>query len=373
VREIDSPAAPGSLAPSLAAGAHDRLLLSWVEPGEGGRHALRFATRPPGGAWSTPLTVAAGAGWFVNWADFPHVAALPDGTLFAHWMEKRPGGKPYDYDVRVTRSRDAGRTWEASFPPYGDATPGEHGFVSFAPHGDGRMGVAFLDGRETARAGGAMTLRFAAIGPSGAPEADVRVDDRVCDCCQTALARTARGLVVAYRDRSEGEVRDIAVRRLEAGRWSEPVYPGGEGWVIHGCPVNGPSLAAEGDEVALAWFTMEGERPRVKAAFSADGGGSWTAPVAVDDGQPAGRVDVVLLPGGALVVWLEVTAEGAEVRARRVARDGSLRASIVVASSSAARSSGFPRLARAGGEVVAAWRDASEPPRVRAAVVEAGG
>ena len=390
VRQLVTPAAPGSSVPSLAATADGRVLLSWVEPRSEGRHTLRFASRPVGGVWSEPLTVAEGKGWFVNWADFPHMAGLDDGTLFAHWLEKRPGGTTYDYDVRVTRSRDAGRSWDPPLSPYRDATAGEHGFVALAPVDAARMGILFLDGRETKHKRGAMTLRFTALAREAAAEPDTRIDARVCDCCQTALVRTTRGLVAAYRDRSDKEVRDIAVVRLEDGRWSEPVLPAADGWEIHGCPVNGPALAADGDRMALAWFTMAGDAPRVKVAFSGDAGVTWSPPSVVDDGQPIGRVDVVLLPRGtagglagsssAVVSWLEQTDAGASLRLRRVAEGTNppasggagtaSSASLPVAGTSAARSSGFPRMALAGGELVVAWRDASEPARVTTAVVQ---
>jgi hypothetical protein len=377
VREIPNPAAAGSSLPALWTAHDGRLLLSWVEPhGEAG-HALRFAVRPPGGAWGRPLTIAEGRGWFVNWADFPHIGALEDGTLFAHWLARRTGGTAYDYDVRLTRSRDGGKSWEKPVSPYRDEAGGEHGFVALAPLGASGMGVLFLDGRETKDQDGAMTLRFAAVGRDGRPELDTRVDARVCDCCQTALARTSRGLVAAYRDRSASEVRDIAVVRFEAGRWSDPVFPGGEGWQIHACPVNGPALAAAGDRVALAWFTMAGETPRVKLAFSSDAGASWGPPQVVDDGRPIGRVDVVLPsgPGGggsgdssAIVSWLEQTEAGASLRVRRVA-PGRAAPSLELAGTSAARSSGFPRVAHAGGELVVAWRGKGEPGRLVTAVV----
>jgi hypothetical protein len=378
-RGIEAPAPPGSLTPSLASTADGRVLLSWLEPrGERG-HALRFASRTAGAGWSEPRTVASGEGWFVNWADFPHLAALPDGTLYAHWLEKRAQGGTYDYDVRITRSRDAGRTWEAPFAPYADRTAGEHGFVALAPLDTTRMGALFLDGRETKRQNGAMTLRFAAVPRTGAPEPDARLDERVCDCCQTALARTTRGLVAAYRDRAADEVRDIAVVRFVDGRWSAPAVPAADGWQIHGCPVNGPALAADGDRVALAWFTMANETPRVKLAFSEDAGASWSKPQVVDDGKPIGRVDVVLPraarsdAGGAasaVVSWLEQTEAGASVRVRRVSASGGARPSLAVAGTSVARSSGFPRLAVAGDGLIVAWRDAAEPPRIHTALVD---
>lgn len=371
VRELSTPAGPGSLAPSLVATEDRRVLLSWVEPMSEGGHALRFAARAKGGPWSEPLTVAEGAGWFVNWADFPHLSALADGTLFAHWLEKRSGGATYDYEVRVSRSHDLGRSWDAPFTPYRDDTAGEHGFVSFAPLDDTRMGVLFLDGREAKRKDGAMTLRFAAVTRDAAPEPDARLDERVCDCCQTALVRTTRGLVAAYRDRSPSEVRDVAVVRFEAGRWSAPVSPGAEGWQVHACPVNGPALAAAGDRVALAWFTMAGETPRVKLALSDDAGASWGPPRVVDDGRPIGRVDVAFegKGGAAIVSWLEETDAGASIRLRRLDAGGAASASVSLAGTSTARSSGFPRIAVADGELVVAWRDTSDPARLKTALV----
>jgi len=378
VRELEAPAAPGSLAPSLSATPDGRLLLSWLEPRADGVHALRLARRAPGGDWSQPTTVAEGASWFVNWADFPHVAALGDGTLVAHWLEKQPGGTTYDYDIRLTRSRDGGRGWEPAFAPYREAAASEHGFVALAPLDAARMGILFLDGRETKRKDGAMTLRFTTLARDAPPAPDVLVDARVCDCCQTALARTARGLVAAYRDRSDTEVRDVAVARFENGRWSEPVFPGAEGWQVHGCPVNGPAIAAAGERVVVAWFTMAGDSPRVKLALSDDSGKSFGPPQVVDDGSPIGRVGVAL-PGGAgggpgdgsaVVSWLEQSnGPGASLRVRRVGEGRVPSPSLAVVATSPARSSGVPQLAASGGELVAAWRDSSEPARIRTAIV----
>ena len=76
----------------------------------------------------------------------------------------------------------------------------------------------------------------------------------------------------------------------------------------------------------------------------------------MDDGNPAGRVDVLLLDdGGALVCWLEKLPEGGAVRVRRVRPDGKLDEAITVAPSGTARSNGFPQMARAGGELIFAW------------------
>jgi hypothetical protein len=151
VRELTSPAGAGSGEPNLAVGADGRILLSWIEAASEGRHRLRFAARVDRGAWSEPRTIAEGAGWFVNWADFPAVAELADGSLFAHWLAQSGAGK-YAYDVRVGTSRDGGATWSGPVVPHRDGTETEHGFVSFARWDERSMGLVWLDGRRTATA-----------------------------------------------------------------------------------------------------------------------------------------------------------------------------------------------------------------------------
>jgi hypothetical protein len=215
------------------------------------------------------------------------------------------------------------------------------------------------------------------IGSDNSLGTEVGVDDRVCDCCQTAVAVAASGPVVVYRDRSTDEIRDIYVVRQVDGRWTAPKPVHQDGWRIAACPVNGPSIAADGDRVVVAWFTGAADTARVRVAFSDDGGSTFGPPVRIDNGSPAGRVDVVLQPdGSALVSWLERTAiptaqgggEGAEVRVRRVRSDASLGQWATVARSSVARASGFPQMvATARGEVFFAWTAPGNPSLLRVA------
>jgi len=379
LRELATPAVPGSGEPNLAAGPDGSVYLSWIEPLPDSGHALRFAAREPGGAWTEPRTIAQGRGWFVNWADFPAVLAFADGALAAHWLQ-RNGTGTYAYEVRLALSRDGGRTWSAGTVPHRDGTATEHGFVSLFPWDGERAGLVWLDGRKTGGHGahegtapGAMALMQTTVAADGALGPEVVLDPRVCDCCQTSAARAGDALVVAYRDRSAEEVRDVATVRYVGGRWSDPAIVAADGWVINGCPVNGPAIAADGARVAVAWFSAPEEKGRVQVAFSSDSGASYGAPVRVDDGRPIGRVDVVLLTDGdALVSWIEQAAPGAEVRVRTVAPSGRRGPALTVAPSSEARSSGFPRLERSGAEVVVAWRDAADPPRVRSGVIALG-
>ncbi|MCA1565559.1 MAG: hypothetical protein LC803_07960 [Acidobacteria bacterium] len=108
VTETESPTGTDSREPELFSTADGRVLLSWVEKIGEKRHALRFAVRDAAG-WSEARTISEGDNWFVNWADFPSVIALADGSLAAHWLVKS-GRSTYAYDVNISRSKDDGRT-----------------------------------------------------------------------------------------------------------------------------------------------------------------------------------------------------------------------------------------------------------------------
>lgn len=383
VSPIEFTGAPGSGEPNLAVTPAGEVALTWFELRGEGDHALMLAVRSKG-SWREPVTVVEKRDFFVNWADFPSFVALGDGTWAVHWLEKSGPGT-YAYHVKVALSSDRGATWSEPIVPHRDRSETEHGFVSMVPFGANGAGVVWLDGRnmragEAGEAGvaesdahgmgsGAMTVRFTNLAADGSVGPDVLLDDRACECCQTALARTASGLVAAYRDRSPEEIRDIAVVRYMNGAWSEPARVAEENWHIPGCPVNGPQLSALGDTVAIAWYTAADNVQRVHVAFSTDAGATWSVPVRVDDGDPAGRVDIEILGGdAAVVVWLERDeGETAEIRARRVTRAGAADPPWTVAVTRSSRGSGFPRMARAGNELVFAWTVLGEDGGVRVA------
>lgn len=345
-----------SFAPQLEA-ANGKLVLSWLEADDAG-HALRYAVWE-GSRWGEPRTIARGDNWFANWADLPGVKALADGSWLAWWLQKS-GQDTYAYDVQLAVSED-GHDWRRIGTPHQDGTQTEHGFVSAFDLPDGDAGLVWLDGRRTlseghGHHGGEMTLRYGRIKDATVKEAEL--DDRVCDCCQTDSAWAGDALVLVYRDRSPDEVRDIRAQRLVEGRWAPAVLVHEDGWKIEGCPVNGPAVAADGQLVAVAWFTAPMGKGSVRLALSHDGGRTFSAPLRVDDGNPEGRVDVVVHPHhGVLASWVERTATGGEVRLRRISRDGQEKSlSTTLAATSTERASGFPRLAVApDGAVLMAW------------------
>ena len=378
IRESESPTNGDSREPELNATHDGRIILSWVEKVDEKRYALRAAMRDSKG-WSKPNTVAQGDNWFVNWADFPSAIALGDGSLAAHWLVKS-GKSTYAYNVNIARSNDGGNTWSQPIVPHRDNTQTEHGFVSLMSLPDGRLGAVWLDGRnmrdmketdEHAPAPESMTLRYAVIDRQGHLSDEAELDNRVCECCQTSAAVTSDGPIAVYRDRSPTEVRDIYVVREVNGAWSTPQPVHADNWQINGCPVNGPSVAADGRRVVVAWFTSVGDTPHVKVVFSEDAGASFGKPIQVDDGETVGRVDTLLLPdGSALVCWLSGNVEGGAIKVRRVQRDGTVGPASVIAKTDISRSSGFPRMALLGNEVQFAWTEFGKPSRVRTAMAD---
>ena len=339
VRPVQLDAASGAASPRLTAGPGG-VVLSWIEPDGDG---LQLRARRWGGSTETVVTEP---GLLQNWADLPSVMPGRDG-----WVAAWPQLKEKGYDLRWAQKDGAG-AWKRR-GALSDAEEGpEFGFVSWAGRADGTVAAFWLDGRgSTTSHGGAMQLWTGTIGAEGISDRHV-VDERVCDCCQTAAAVTARGPVVAYRDRDENEVRDVW---LAGPGPSQRRRLGSDGWRIEGCPVNGPSVVAQGESIAVAWFSGATNPGHVRVAF-AEGDAPFSAPVDVDDGTPIGRVDLVWLDAESVAVtWMESVGSEAEIRLRRVTKSGSRSKSASLATTEAARRAGFPQLERVGDALVLAW------------------
>jgi len=364
-QEIDSPVGLFSFAPGLTV-VEGELVLSWLERTEtsdGETHHQLLVSRLGSDGWSQPSWVASGTDFFANWADTPAVMASEEGTLFSHWLAKTDTDT-YAYSIFMARSNDGGESWAPLGPLNDDDTPTEHGFVSYVAEGEG-VRAFWLDGRQMAE-GGDMTLRSTwvtdTVGPSEI------LDERVCECCSTSAAWTEEGPVVVLRDRSPEEIRDIGIVRRISDKWTPTANVAADEWRIEGCPVNGPEVAADGGNVAIAWYTAGGRGPKVQLAFSRDSGESFGPPQVVDSGRPMGRVGLVWDDSGAVIVsWLEGGDERAEIRLRRVSAEGVAGEAIMVAGTSPSRASGFPRLARVGDDLYLAWVDieGDETSRIR--------
>lgn len=408
---IAPPAASNSGEPQLT--VSDRgVLVSWIEH-DGPQMTLRFAERTPTG-WTESRAVASGSDWSVNAMDVPSVLRLGDGTLAASWMQ-RSGSGMHASAVRLSYSRNDGRSWAPSFTPHQEGTQAERLFASLFQMPGAGLGLIWLEGGGMGKKGandvsrtapnhstggdhmhrspsgqkehegprgsggmagsGAMSVRFASFDSAWKQTAEMPIDLRVCECCPTAAVVTSEGVLAAYRNRSDEEIRDIYVSRFNQGQWSAPVAVHADNWQIAACPVNGPALSAAGRNVAIAWYTVKEDQGQAYLAFSRDAGRSFGTPIRLDDAGSLGRVDVQMLPDrSALATWIEVADGRGQFRARHVTIDGARSAPVTITGMGGSRSSGYPRVARHGDELVFAWTETgSGTPQLRTAVARLPG
>jgi len=363
IQSIPSPSKPNSAQPFLFTDKDSIVYFSWVEKDKE-RSVLKFSSLIKD-QWTMPITIASGNSWFVNWADYPMIAANGQ-HLISHFLDKS-GESSYAYDVKLLSSNDNGKNWSNPLILHDDKKIAEHGFVTLLPYGENFF-VTWLDGRNTVMEGmegmdhheghhGSMSLRAAIIDASGNKINEWELDDKTCDCCQTTAAITDNGPIVIYRDRSDEEIRDIAIVRLIDGQWTAPKSIHNDNWKIAGCPVNGPRVSAEGNSLAAAWFSAASDTAHVNVAFSKDGGVTFNKTIRIDEGGAIGRVDIVMLnENSAMVSWME----GTMIKVAKVLSNGMLEPSITVATSSESRSSGFPQMTKSGNQLIFAWTDDTE-------------
>ena len=365
------PAIEGSAQPDMLITDDGRLVLSWISSEPGRRNALRTVTLAENGHWqSAPRTVVVGNSLVANWANVPHIAYTP-GVIWIHWLQE--AGEGYAADVALSRTTDAGFNWSAPVLVNDDGTATEHGFASMWPAADGKLGIAWLDGRNKAgqpaeshegmdhHAGEASTQLRAAFFDAALQRSEEQVvDTMTCDCCQTAAVVTDKGPLLVYRDASAEGIRDIAVSRYDGSAWSEPATVHADGWKIDACPVNGPAAAAAGNTVLVAWYTGADDAHRVLAARSGDAGDSFAAPVVVDEGDAVlGRTAIAMDAQQAWIAWLREDAEGQSLWLSRRSPDLATEYQRVRVATLHGRGhgTGFPRIALRAGDAHIVWTD----------------
>jgi hypothetical protein len=389
VHDWPLPSTTGSGQPDLALTPDGRILLSWISSLPGRRNALQFVAMADNGHWqSAPRTVAVGNSLMANWANVPHIAQTADGALWVQFMQKRGDGDAGD--VALSRSTDGGFNWSAPIAVNDDGVEAEHGFAALWPATRDGIGVAWLNGGEVGGDGmhhddagmahgddmhhaGRTGLRAAVFDMNLQRSGESVLDPKTCDCCQSEIAATSRGPLLAYRDRSDAEVRDIVVVRNDGQSWGKPVPVHADGWVMPGCPVNGPSIAADGDNVVVAWYTAAHDQPLVQVARSTDAGDSFAVPVVLEQGEAVqGRAAVALDARQAWVLWIREDASGQSLwlsrRTPDLARE--LQRVEVAKLQGRGRATGYPQIALRNGDAYIAWTDIVDgAPHLRGAVL----
>ncbi|MBC8322075.1 MAG: exo-alpha-sialidase [Candidatus Marinimicrobia bacterium] len=317
--------------------------------------------------WTEKDTIVSSVRFFKNWADLPQIYHKGGDTLAVSWLEMSGEGT-YDYDVKVSMSTNRGTDWSNPIIPHRDGIKGEHGFVSFFDL-NGSIGIIWLDGRAMTsgghdHGGGAMRLYTSTINPSGELGIEIMLDDMVCECCPTAAVNTSVGPLVAFRDRDDDETRNIQLAFISGNQPPKPLND--DGWIVPGCPVNGPAMEAKDDKVAITWYTAPDNNPQMNIAFSKDGGIRFGLPIRLDDGTAIGRTDLLWLDEeNVLVSWLEEGDESGQLVLKTVNSTTGKVDSFKSFAINSGRGSGYPKLGMANGMVFVAWTEPGEKGRIQ--------
>ena len=334
------------------------LTLSWISSKEENKASLNYS-RYMEGRWIKPQVIASGSDWFINWADFPAHAINQDLIITSH-LKKSASGR-YTYDVILNLQKLSGEKIKENFLLNTDGVEAEHGFVSIMANNEKGFFITWLDGRNTIgkKLEGdhkPMTIRFAEITDKGDVIKESELDASTCDCCQTSIAITNDGPIVVYRDRSEEEVRDIYSVKNINGTWEKPNAVHDDGWIINGCPVNGPKVAVNSKNLAVSWFTVSNNHPLVNVSFSKNNGNSFGAPLKVNDHDAIGRVDVAFLNDEEVIVsYMEVDDIGTYLRIKKVSFDGKISEPITISKIDGGRNTGVPQLEIIDSEIFIVW------------------
>lgn len=358
---IENPSSENSSLPRLFSNGEE-LFLSWVSIKDS--LSILNYSKYSDGVWTASEEIISGTDWFVNWADFPQITENK-GNILTSFLQKSADGK-YTYDVKLNLYNDSTKTWKKDILLHNDGTQSEHGFVSIKPYVFNSFFITWLDGRNTIgghenhseHGVGAMTLRGAIVFEDGSVDYDTLLDEKVCDCCNTAATIGPDDeLIVAYRDRSDEEVRDISIKRwITKGGWQPSVTVGNDNWKIAGCPVNGPAIDIFENTIGVAWFTATEDEGKVQIAFSENNRETFAEPIRVDAGNATGRVDIVMLSETeAAVLWMEPQGEDEVIQLVKVNANGDVGIPITISKTSPERASGFPQLERVGATLYVAW------------------
>lgn len=299
------------------------------------RSALRLtSSRDSGRTWSAPVTVNDRAVFGSHSFDALHVA--PDGTIFVAWLGK---------------SDLAGDTQMSDMPDMPDMA-GMHDMKSM----QGMQGMKGM----SHEASTTWITSSTDGGSTWTPR--VRVDaGEACPCCRGSLASTPDGtLYMAWRHIYPGSIRDIVLARsTDRGQtWSDASRVHEDNWEFDACPHAGPAIAAESNGVVhVAWWTGKEGEAGVYYAQTRDGGETFSKPVpmGVAKYSTASHVQIALTSNGRVIVaWDDGTMQVPQIMVRESGDHGSTFGPVEALSASGVSAS-FPMLSVSQNSAALVW------------------
>jgi len=352
---VKTPTNKNSLAPNLCSfGNH--FALSWIERNKDGEAKLQMATWN-GSEFDEIRLIAKSKEMFANWADIPSLVKAPSGDLYAHWLN-RIGNETYAYGIQIERSIDHGKSWQSLGWLHNDTSATEHGFVSLIPE-DRHVRAFWLDGRQMKKTTGKMMLRTAIL-DGNKIKSEHMVDDDVCTCCPTAAIQLPSGSAVVYRDRLPQEIRDISLVHLKNDGSSKPSRIQKDNWVMPGCPVNGPSIATNGNIIAVSRFTVIKNKAKIILKLFKDGQVKSGKEIILDENVPVGRCVTVCSKDSVYNIWIGVDKNQSVLRMAEVSLFGKIKRKMTLVPIDEDRSSGMPRAIFINNYLWVSWTDSNQ-------------
>ena len=352
---VKTPTNKNSLAPNLCSfGNH--FVLSWIERNTDGEARLQMATWN-GSEFDEIRLIAKSKGMFANWADIPSLVEAPSGDLYAHWLN-RIGNETYAYGIQIERSIDHGKSWQSLGWLHNDTSATEHGFVSLIPE-NRHVRAFWLDGRQMKKPTGKMMLRTAIL-DGNEINSENMLDDDVCTCCPTGAIQLPGGSAVVYRDRLPQEIRDISLVHLKNDAWSKPSRIQKDNWVMPGCPVNGPSIATNGNIIAVSRFTVIKNKAKIILRLFKDGQAESGKEIILDENIPVGRCTTVCSKDAVYNIWIGVDKKQTVLRMAEVSLSGKIKRKITLVPIDKDRSSGMPRAIFSNNYLWVSWTGSNQ-------------
>lgn len=348
-----------------AAFAPDGTLYAVAKQGE---HVVLYRSADEGASWSAPALVnAQPEAIAADGEGRPKLAFAADGALLVSWT--RPLGKPYSGEIRLARAAD-GDTFLPPITVHRDRAEITHRFESLLVVPDGRVVVAWIDKRDLEAAKAAATAYrgaavYAAVSADGGKsfQPETKLADHSCECCRIAAAVDRDGTpLFMWRHVFAPNERDHALVRLAAGTPS-PQRVTFDRWRLDGCPHHGPSLAvdAAGRRHAVWFNQIDGEGQVSYGRLPATGEAAVSGQRRVG-GAGAAHADLAVAGTQVGIVWKEFDGERTRLRAEISADGGASFRPLELAVSEGA--SDQPRALHRGGELFAFWRTEREGMRL---------
>ena len=310
----------------------------------------------------------------------PKVVPLRDGSLLVAWTVRRD--RAYNGTQLLARSTDGGRSFSAPRRMVEEASPTSQRFESLAQAPDGRVWAVWLDKRRAPaqRAAGnrgytaGVAVAFSDDGGQHFSASHI-AQDNSCECCRIGLGFDAEARpVLAWRQLFGRNFRDHAAGRLNRdGTLEGPFRLAADNWAIDACPHHGPALAVDAaGRWHAAWYSGGGDNQGLFYAASADAGRHFAPPrrLGNPERQP-GHAQLLALGEALLLAWQEFDGERMRVMAE-TSTDGGTRWSAAREVASTADAADQAQLVGHAGRAFLSWQTQAEGWRLLPLALEGG-